>query len=88
MIAGNFFYSLKPDSPGAGVVAVTPADADVAEPFRSLVVFGAGDVKFTALDGSSDTWTIPSGAVPFVVPVAVKRVWATGTTATGIKGLL
>jgi hypothetical protein len=71
--------------PGEGSAPVTPNDsADLTEIARSLYVTGAGDVKFDGADGTTDTWTVPAN---FVIPVAVRRVYATGTTATGIKAI-
>jgi hypothetical protein len=57
--------------------------------FIGLMVFAAGDVKFTGIDGKDDTWTIPSGALPFLIPIATNKVWTTGTTvaASNIKGI-
>lgn len=51
---------------------------------RSLYVGVAGDVKVTMANG--DTLTLTNVAVG-VVPVSVKQVWSTGTTATGIVAL-
>lgn len=76
---------LSSDYSGRGSFPVTGNDAtDLASFIRSLYVTGAGDVKFTGLDGVTDTWTCPAN---FVIPVAMTRVWATGTTATGLKGI-
>ena len=47
---------------------------------KGVMVFAAGAVKFTTVDGVVDTWTIPSGALPFHIPVAIKIIWDTGTT--------
>lgn len=71
--------------PGDGSAAVTPNDStDLAQVARSLFVQVGGTVKFTALDGTVDTWTVPDN---FLVPVQVARVWSTGTTATGIHAI-
>lgn len=74
-----------------GSVAVTrhDADEDPKGPFVGLMVLAAGDVKFTSVSGDTDTWTIPSGALPYKMDVAVSRVWSTGTTvsAGNVKGL-
>lgn len=68
--------------PGDGSAAVTPDDAtDFAQTARALFVQVGGTVKFTAMDGTVDTWTVPDN---FYLNVQVTRVWATGTTATGI----
>lgn len=45
----------------------------------SLRVHTDGDVKFTGLDGSVDTWPCVAGDL---IPIAVTKVWAVGTTAT------
>lgn len=47
---------------------------------KGLMVFAAGTVKFTTVDGVVDTWTIPSGALPFHIPVAISIIWDTGTS--------
>ncbi len=90
MTTREFLSRLQPDSPGVGTVAIVQADTDMSEPIRSLVVFADGAVKFTCIDGSVDTWTIPSGAVPYTIPVAMIRVWDTGTTVAdaNLRGIL
>lgn len=50
----------------------------------ALTVAVSGNVKFTYLDGTIDTAYILAG-IPFFG--AIKRVWATGTTATGINAV-
>lgn len=89
---GPFIGRWGSGPPGYGSAAVTPDDDnDLAHPTvgsigyaRSLYVTGAGDVAFTGVDGEDDTWTVAAGTV---IPVAVSRVKATGTTATGIKAI-
>ena len=85
----RFFGGRRPswESPGVGLPSVTASDTvpDPAGPFRSLWVGGAGNVKVTALDGSTNTLTnVPVG----ILPISVLMVWSTGTTATGIVGIL
>lgn len=63
---------------------VTPDDAnDLAQP-SYISIAAVGDVKVTTLGG--ETLVIPSGTIPVgkILELWVKRVWATGTTATGI----
>ena len=72
-------------APGSDVVPVTPSDADdLTVPGRSLVVEVSGDVHVTTLAGTERT--IPAALLPDgqVFSLRVTRVWATGTTATGI----
>jgi hypothetical protein len=45
-------------------------------------------VKITTPDGSDVTITTGTLAVSTIYPIHVMRVWSTGTTATGIYGLV
>ena len=78
-------------APAVDGVAVTPADgSDLAIISRALWIGGAGDLKVTMKGmqgdaGSSITLVgIPAGTL---LPLAVDRVWSTGTTATNIVAL-
>lgn len=81
------FSSNQPglDSPAFYGAAVTPADgSDLANTARGLYVGTAGNIKVTTKGGSEITFTnVPVG----ILPVSVKRVWSTGTTASGIVAL-
>ena len=74
------------DAPAWDAADVTPSDsADLPRPARSLYVGGAGDVSVITRGGSTVTFTaVPAG---MVLPVQVRRVRATGTTATSIDAL-
>jgi hypothetical protein len=63
---------------------VTKSDsaANVAD---ALFVGGAGDVTVLDKDGTSATYTVPAGAY---ILCSTSKVMSTGTTATGIVGLL
>lgn len=69
-------------SPITGAYAVTPNDAtDLTEVTVNLYVGTAGTLKVTMLDGSVVTYgAIAAGRHP----LRVKRVWATGTSASNI----
>lgn len=71
--------------PAVTVFDVTPDDAsDLARVTQALNVATPGTVRVTTLDGSvSDVQIHPGHAFP----LRVRRVWATGTTATGIRAL-
>lgn len=59
--------------------------ADLGYVARSLYVGGGGDVSVKCVNGETVTFAaVPAGAV---LPVAVLRVFASGTTATQIVGL-
>ena len=74
------------ESPAMGGAAVTASDAtaDPAGPFRALYVGVTGSIKVTHVDGTTPTYT---NVAVGIIPLAVTRVWSTGTTATGIIGL-
>jgi hypothetical protein len=64
--------------------AVTKSDATVIYA-DALFVGGAGDVTCLDRDGTSATYTVPAGAY---ILAEVTKVMSTGTTATGIVGLV
>ena len=64
---------------------VTPNDsADLARDIRGLNVVNAGPVKVTTTAGTDLTVFVAAG---IAFPLLIRRVWATGTTATGIVAL-
>lgn len=71
--------------PARHAFAVTPSDGtDLTNRVVALYVGAAGDVKLDTWGGETVTFTnVPVG----VLPVRVRRVYATGTTASGIIGL-
>lgn len=65
---------------------VTPSDtADLPQVTKYLYAETAGDIRVTLKSGATLTLTTEANTGQ---PFRVKRVWATGTTATGIKGLV
>jgi len=53
--------------------------------YRALYVGGAGDVKVVTVGGSTVIFSaVPAGTI---LPVAVVRVFSTGTTATSLVGM-
>lgn len=66
-------------------VSITPSDAtEFAVPY-TIWVGGTGDVTVEPWRGGN-TVTYPAMVPGSVVPVAVKRVLSTGTTATNMRG--
>lgn len=72
------------------VFAITPTDADgivgangTRKMVRQIYATGAGNIKYTSTADVVETIAVPAG---FVLECAVKRVWSTGTTATGLLG--
>lgn len=74
------------ESPASMLVPVTPDDStDLLVPSRALNVAQSGMVQVTTTGGTTATLFVAAG-IGF--PVRVTRVWATGTTATGITAML
>jgi hypothetical protein len=80
---GNFARGAK--SVANTAQSITPADSDLATPVEALWVGGSGNIKITTLDGS--VVTLVGAIAGSLIPIAVKRVWSTDTTATSIVGL-
>lgn len=72
--------------PAITVFDILPDDAaDLAQVTTALNVASPGSVRVTAADGSEAVLSIHPG---HAFPIRARRVWATGTTATGIRGLV
>jgi len=72
--------------PAQYAAAVVPNDAvDLTQPTRGVYVGVSGDLTVTMV---GDTAQVTFHGVPVgVLPVCVKRVWSTGTTATNLLAL-
>lgn len=68
---------------------ITPNDAvdltynSIPVVTRGIEIAAGGTLKFTDANDVTDTITVGEGVRPY----RLKRVWATGTTATGITGI-
>jgi hypothetical protein len=80
---------LKATAPAANAAAITPNDgANLANQARGILVGGAGTIKVDMVGtGTGVTFTIGASAVGFILPIQVKKVYATGTTATNLVAL-
>lgn len=80
--------NFRVDSSAEGVVSVTPSDTvSITLPSgqtftKGLYVGGAGNISVLMADGSSATFT--SVAAGSLLPLSVKRVNSTSTTATSM----
>ena len=73
------------ESPALQLAPVVPNDStDLVTPSRALAVSQSGLVQITTITGQTGTVFVAAG-VPF--PIRVRRVWASGTTASGIVAL-
>lgn len=73
------------ESPATSLAAVTPDDGnDLPWVTRAISVATSGMVRVTTTDGSQGEIFVAAG-VPF--PIRAARIWATGTTATGLVAL-
>lgn len=75
----------RASDPAISVFEIIPNDnVDLDHPTTALNVATPGSVRVTTVDGSVADLQIHPGH-PF--PIRVQRVWMTGTTATGLRGL-
>jgi hypothetical protein len=73
------------ESPASHVFAVVPDDAtDLPMASRALSVAQTGLVQVTTTGGTTATIYVAAGGA---FPVRAVRIWATGTTASGIVAL-
>lgn len=71
--------------PAYGVFNVTPSDTvDLLKSSRAIRVTIGGAVKITGADGVTTVCDFIGGETR---PLRATRIWATGTTATGIEGM-
>ena len=71
--------------PAVKIFSIQPDDgADLPDITTAVNVATPGTLRVTMLDGTIGDITVHPGVF---VPVRLRRVWQTGTTATGIKGL-
>jgi hypothetical protein len=79
-------HSQSLESPATIALQVAPDDAaDLPMPSRALNAAQEGTVHVTTTGGTTATLYIAAGVC---LPVRVTRVWATGTTATGLVALV
>ena len=79
-------FSTTPDSCAVNCIAITPADSDLVAPVRALYIGGSGNVKINDTGNGAVTFVAVQAGT--ILPVMARRVYATGTTATNIVGLL
>ena len=65
---------------GAKAVTLSDSVKDPAGPFAGLLVTATGNLKFTTITG--DTVALTAVANNAIIPIAISRVWSTGTSAT------
>jgi hypothetical protein len=74
-------------TPAENAFTVSPSNStDLAHVTRGLWVGGAGDVKVD-MHGGDSAVVFPSVPAGTLLPLAVTRVYSSGTTATNIVGV-
>lgn len=71
-----------------GSKTVTPSDSanDPAAPFAGFYTGSGGSIRVLDEEGNDTTFAnLPAGTV---MTLAILRVFVTGTTATGVKGMI
>jgi hypothetical protein len=80
----------RKDYPAQGVVeldALKSDTVDLTPDVRAIQIDGtSGAVKVTFVDDT--VYTFSNLVVGMVYPYRIKRIWSTGTAATGVIGLL
>lgn len=72
-------------APARWAAAVTPSDAlDLPRMSRAIYLGGGGDLAVEMVDQPGEAVVIPAMKSGVVYPLFVTKVFATGTTATGI----
>lgn len=80
-------YQRGVSAPASDAFAITPDDAgDLIYVTRALYVGTAGDVSVVMRDGGTVVFTNVNGGT--TLPCCVSRVMATGTTASGLVGMV
>lgn len=75
------------ESPAGHGFAITPSDTiDLPEITRALYVGGAGAISLVLASGAS--LTLSGAASGSILPLRVRQVRASATTATGLIGLI
>ncbi|HDR28350.1 spike base protein, RCAP_Rcc01079 family [Rhodovulum sp.] len=70
------------ESPAVCLLAVEPSDTqDLAVASRGINVATSGSVRVTTIGGSTATVYVAAGGA---FPLRVRRIWQSGTTASGI----
>ena len=80
-------FSGSLDAPASSAFAIAASDTvDLTEVTRAIYVGGAGNLSVVMLSGQVTLFTsVVAGAI---LPLRVRRVNATGSTATNLVGLL
>jgi hypothetical protein len=75
-------HAKSPSGPYQNLAAITPDNSnDLATISSEIMVAGGGTVKVDTLGGQTVTFTAVAG---YRYPIRAKRIYATGTSATGI----
>lgn len=78
-------YTPGLESPASHLQTITPSDTeDLPIVSRALNVSTTGQVRVTTISGTTQSVFVAAG---ITFPVRARRVWATGTTTTGIVAM-
>lgn len=77
------------DSPAKNAIVVVPSDvADQGTSYKALYIGGSGDVKCETVGSTAGSFVTFTGLVAgSILPVRIRKIYATGTTATNMIGL-
>jgi len=86
LIAADPYESYRPglESPGVHAYAITPSDTtDLSTTCRAIYVGSAGDIVVDMAGGETSV-TFSNVTDGGMLPIRVRRVYSTGTTATNL----
>lgn len=73
------------ESPASHLHTVIPSDTeDLPEASRGINVAVSGNVRITTVSGSTSIVHVAAG---IAFPIRARRIWSTGTTASGIVAM-
>lgn len=81
-------YSSTPDSTAVCADSITPSDAtNLPKVYKAVYIGGSGNIS-AILEYDTTAVTFNNVQAGSVLPIRVKKINATGTTATGLVGLV
>ena len=75
----------SPSDPATTIFEISPSDTtDLVAVTTAVNVAKSGTLRITTPEGTASDVFVSAG---HVFPIRARRVWTTGTSATGIRGL-
>lgn len=79
-------YSTVPDAPISRTIPITPSDTVDCSIAHGLLTFGAGTIRVILAGDEDSNITTLNPVGDYFYDLSVRRVLASGTTVTSVKG--